>query len=101
MQAIAHGALQCSIQAALDSAQTPASGALQQCGDGGGHQGQQQRPGGGPTHQQHAGQVDHHRQQGLQHAHRLVHAQGGAVDVGHEQRQQIPAAELIQLVGGC
>ena len=100
MQTIPHRALQGGIQATLNASKAPAAGALQQGGDGCGHQRKQQGPGGGAPHHQHAGEVDPQGQQCLSHAHRLIQAQGCAIDVDHQQGQQIAPADLLQLGGG-
>ena len=97
MEAVAHRPLQGSIQTALNAAQAPAPRTLHECGRRGGQQSQQQRPCRGAPHQEHAGQIERDRQQRLPHAHGLIQSQGAAIDIRHQQGQQVTTSELVQL----
>ena len=58
MQAIANRALQCAIEVALQAAQLPAAGALQQGRAARGCQGQHKGESGLPPHHQHTCRID-------------------------------------------
>ncbi len=101
MESIPHGALQVAVEPALQMAQLPAAGALQERRCARGQQGEHEGQGRLAPHHQHPGAIQHQREQGLQGAQALVEGQYAAADIGHQEAQQGAAAHLLKLLAGA